>query len=147
MVIDIEKRKAYNKAYNQTPNGKKYNSIKKWKAQGIHVDDMQILYKWYAEATNCEECGAEFVGGKINRLTKCVDHCHKTKTNNFRAFLCNACNLNDKSSNTSGVPNVYFHNTKKRWFYERKINGKRIIKSFKTKLEAVNYKNEYENNL
>ena len=113
MVRDKEKSKAYMKAYRQTPKGKKQSSLHHWKTQGIHVEDMDILYKWYLEATNCENCGVEFVGGKRNRLTKCVDHDHNLEFNNFRAFLCLSCNVNDNSRNTSGTPNVYYHKKKK----------------------------------
>ena len=147
MVRDKEKRKAYNKAYYQTPAGIKSRVIGHWKHRGLHVEDIDILYKWYLEATNCEKCGVEFVEGKRNRNSKVTDHDHYTKTNNFRAFLCLSCNCNDNSRNTSGTPNVYYHKKRNRWFYKKVINKKRHTKWFKTKQEAIDYKEEYESQI
>ena len=142
-----EKRKAYVKAYNQSPAGKKTYRISKWKGRGIHVDDYDELYKKYLEATHCGKCKKEFVGGKRNNSTKMADHNHNIEFNNFRDFLCNQCNVNDNSSNTSGTPNIYYHKNSDRWRYEKTVNKKTHSKCFKTKDEAIDYKKDYESSL
>tara|TARA_R110002012_G_scaffold241748_1_gene416041 strand:- start:1156 stop:1599 length:444 start_codon:yes stop_codon:yes gene_type:complete len=147
MVLDIEKRKAYLKAYRQSPAGKKSARIGHWKHRGLHVDDYDKLYKKYLETTHCEKCGVEFVGGKRTNASKCADHDHNLQFNNFRAFLCHQCNCNDQSDNTSGTPNVSYDKNSNRWRYHKTVNKKNHIKWFKTKDEALNYKKNYESNL
>ena len=146
-MVYSEKKKAYNKAYYQTPKGKKSLRMHKWKIRGLHVEDMDILYKWYLEATHCEKCGVEFVEGKRNCYSKVTDHDHNLEFNNFRAFLCHGCNCNDTCRNTSGVPNVSFDKKKNQWCYDKTINGVRHRKYFKTKIEAWDYKKEYESKI
>ena len=138
-----EKNKEKLKEYFQTPTGKQSNSISKWKSQGIHVEDMQILYKWYNEATHCKNCKKKFKGGKRNNLTKCIDHDHNLEFNNFRAILCSSCNVNLRDDNISGIPNVHLKKNGN-WIYQRKINKIRHYKTFKTKNEALAYKIEFE---
>ena len=140
-----EKNKEKLKEYIQTPTGKMRNKIAKWKAQGIHIEDMDILYKWYIEATHCENCKKEFVDGKFNNLTKCVDHDHNVEFNNFRAFLCNSCNHNLRDDNTSGIPNIHLKKNGN-YYYQRRINKISHYKTFKTKQEAIAYKKEFEAN-
>jgi len=142
-----EKKKAYMKVYRQTPIGKKLNRIQHWKQRGLHVDDYNQLYKKYLETTHCEKCGVEFVDGKRNRNSKVTDHCHKTKTNNFRAFVCHACNCNDKTTNKSGTPNVFYDKKSGSWRYSKTVNKKNHTKYFKTKDEAIDYKKDYESSL
>ena len=131
-----EKEAIYSKEYK--------NKIISWKSQGIHVEDMEILYKWYNEATHCENCKKEFVNGKRNNLTKCVDHDHNVEFNNFRGILCSNCNLNLRVDNTSGTANIYLDKRNGNYIYRRKINKIQHNKTFKTKQEAIAYKNEFE---
>jgi len=138
-----EKNKGKIEAYRQTPAFKKSNRISNWKSQGIHVEDMEILYKWFLEATHCESCNLKFIGGKRNNLTKCIDHDHNLEFNNFRAILCNSCNTNQKDNNTSGIPNISLEKNGS-WRYRRMINKKKHCKYFKTKQEAIEYKKAYE---
>ena len=139
-----EKLSNKHKEYLKTPAGKKSNRISNWKKQGIHIEDMNILYKWFLEATHCENCGKEFVGGKRNNLTKCIDHDHDVVNNNFRAILCSNCNVNQKDNNTSGTANIYLDKKNGNWIYKRTLNKIQHQKHFKTKHEAISYKNEFE---
>jgi len=141
---DPIERAIYNKEYLQTPTGKMRNKIGKWKSQGIHVEDMEILYKWYEEATHCENCERQFVGGKRNNLTKCIDHDHNLEFNNFRAILCSSCNANQNNSNSSGTANIYLDKRNGYYYYERRKNKIKHHKHFKTKQEAITYKKAYE---
>ena len=139
-----EKKAIYKKEYYQTPRGKMKSHIDRWKKQGIHVEDMEILYKWFLEATHCENCKKEFVDGKYNNLTKCVDHDHNVEFNNFRNILCISCNSNQNNLNTSGTANIYTDKRYGNWFYSRTIDKIRHQKYFKTKQEAIAYKKAYE---
>ena len=56
----------------------------------------------------------------------------------------NACNLNDKCTNTSGVPNVVYDKRHDRWKYQKIVNRVQHQRYFKTKEEAIRYKYEYE---
>ncbi len=85
----VEKEKAYKKAYNQTPYGKKIHTITNWKQYGVICDDYDTLYESYLQATHCAFCKNEFK----NSRDRCLDHDHETGL--FRAFLCNSCNLCD----------------------------------------------------
>ena len=138
-----EKNKGKIEAYRQTPAFKKSQKIGSWKTQGIHIEDMEILFKWFEESTNCEKCGVEFVDGK-NRLTKCVDHDHNVEFNNFRAILCFNCNVNQKDTNSSGTPNIYLDKRNGNYYYRRIIDKISHCKYFKTKQEAIVYKKEFE---
>ena len=143
MVRDKEKIKAYN----QTPSRKKSSRIGAWKHIGLHVDDYDELYKKYLEATHCGKCKKEFVGGKRNNSTKMADHNHNIEFNNFRGFLCHQCNCNDKTTNKSGTPNVFYHKKNGSWLYYKTVNKKTHRKYFKTKQEAIDYKEEYESQI
>ena len=78
----------------------------------------------------------------FSKYRKCMDHCHLT--GEYRNILCNSCNINDNSSNTSGTPNIRWEYDRNKWAYERKINKKKHIKRFNTKEDAIKYKLEYE---
>ena len=140
MVRTKEERKEYD----QTENGKMVNKISKWKQQGLIMDTYEdyvtIFYHWLA-STHCEKCPKEFTKGNT-KYRKCMDHCHLT--GEYRNILCNSCNINDNSSNTSGTPNIRWEYDRNKWAYERKINKKKHIKRFNTKEDAIKYKLEYE---
>lgn len=146
MAQTKECRAEYNRAYSQTPNGKKRKRISKWKDRGIRCDDWDALHERYMSTTNCEKCSVLLTGGNpITRTTKCVDHDHDIKDKeNVRGILCSACNWNDKCTNTSGVPNVCYCKKGNCWKYMKTVNGVRHTKYFKTKDEAIRYKYHFE---
>lgn len=76
------------------PEYKKNHTIKRWIKRGVVYPDFDSLYIHYENATHCDMCKKEFVAGKRNPLTKCLDHCHKT--GEFRNFVCHACNMKMK---------------------------------------------------
>ena len=79
-------------AYNQTPKGKKVNTISDWKKHGIKCDNFDMLYENYLSETHCDFCRVKF--GKIgdgSGTFKCLDHDHSTGL--FRNFLCQQCNF------------------------------------------------------
>ena len=114
---------------NQTING----CIK----SGLIDDDYREVYDRWEGSFECEKCGHDYSYWK-----KCMDHSHFTGA--FRAILCQACNLNDKVTNTSGYPNIYYHINERLWTYEKTIRKVRHKKRFKTKKQAINYKMEFE---
>jgi hypothetical protein len=104
MVQSTEERKAYmkqwyqknkerrteqDKAYKQTPAGRKSNTLNNWKQRGLIHDDYNSLYQQYLQATHCNACKSEFK----DSFDKCLDHDHNT--NLFRQFLCRGCNCYD----------------------------------------------------
>ena len=142
---DPEEKAARNRAYLQTPNGRKSHRISNWKSQGIICDDWDALYERFMTTTHCDKCSVLLTTDKrTTRTTKCIDHDHSIKDReNVRAILCNACNSNDRCDNTSGVPNIYYDKANG-WRYRKMVNHVEHQKCFKTKEDAIRYKYEYE---
>lgn len=141
---DPEKERECQRAYKKTPQGIKSTRISRWTWRGIKCSDWDAMYERYLNTTNCETCDVLLTTG-LGRTGKCLDHDHSIDDReNVRAILCGACNVNDKSTNTSGVPNVYYYKYRNRWLYQRMVNGIIIRKTFKTKQEAIRYKYEFE---
>ena len=141
-----EELRAYNKAYRQTPQGKKRAKKGKWKEHGIIINDFDKVYELYLSTTHCQICNKELTIDKRNtHSTKCLDHNHNINDReNVRYICCNACNTNDRVDNTSGEPNINYDKTNKYWCFEKMIKGKRYRKySFKTKEDAIAYKKEF----
>jgi len=131
-------------AYRQTAAGKKRGRINNWKQMGIISYDYEALYERFMSTTHCEECSVLLTYG-LNRTGKCLDHDHSIDDReNVRAVLCRACNVNDRDTNTSGVPNVSYEKSGDRWRYEKTVDDVRHRKSFKTKADAIRYKYHYE---
>ncbi len=78
-----------NKEYYQTPNGKKSNTIGRWKRCGLIHDNYNEIYDLYLNTNKCNVCN--YVFDKSN--CRCMDHCHTTGL--FRQILCNKCNTHD----------------------------------------------------
>jgi hypothetical protein len=49
--------------------------------------------------------------------------------------------------NMTGIPNILYYKTRKSWVYEKMINRKRILKYFRTKDKAIEYKNVFEKSI
>jgi hydrogenase maturation factor len=132
------------KEYYQSDKKKKSNTISSWKQLGLvwtSEEEIDEIYERYLASEKCEDCDEEYT----EKNKKCMDHMHLIgKYGYFRNILCNSCNSNDNSNNTSGVPNVNKNGTG--WLYERTINGNRHRKWFNTFEEACAYKIEYEEN-
>tara|TARA_R100000541_G_scaffold57712_1_gene68087 strand:- start:285 stop:743 length:459 start_codon:yes stop_codon:yes gene_type:complete len=141
-----EKKAAYMKEYRQTPVGKKTQRISHWKAQGIIVEDWNTFYDYVLFVTHCQMCKKQLTIDKRNtHSTRCVDHDHTIKDKpNVRMVCCNACNVEDSSTNTSGEPNIYYDKTNDIWRFEKTLQGKKYTKAgFKTKTEAIDYKHKF----
>ena len=81
--------------YNQTDAGKKSRRISEWKRMGVECDDWDVLYEYFINCKNCEECNIELtVDKRTTPTTRCLDHDHET--NQFRNVVCNRCNLKRK---------------------------------------------------
>ena len=111
--------------------------ITKWISRGLISDDYREVYDRWEGAFECEVCSHDF-----SYYKKCMDHCHVT--GKFRNILCQACNNNNRIDNTSGIPNIYFNKSKKKWSYEKNIKKIRYRKWFNTKEEAIAFKLEFE---
>ncbi len=75
--------------YERSPNRKKKKILWNWKDRGLIHDNMEELYKHYLNTLSCNVCKVEFT--KNNK--RCLDHDHDT--GEFRAILCNSCNVFD----------------------------------------------------
>jgi len=139
------------KEYQQSPKGKKSYKIASWKTMGLlwdTEDEIDEIYERYLNSERCELCDEEYT----ETNWKCMDHEHKDgKYGKFRNVLCNSCNINtDRQlciNNKSGVPNVRWSKTHKRWLYCKMINGQIHKKKFPYFIQAVIYKREYEESL
>jgi hypothetical protein len=129
---------------------RKPQTIYNWKKYGIKSDDYDKLYEYHMSIERCELCSVLFDKTPKNR--RCLDHDHDTGL--YRKTLCNTCNFHYKKSrqklkscNTTGHMWISNHKTFNKkynkyyfsWRYERKIDGKRIRKAFKTKTKAIAY--------
>ena len=136
-------KKAYNKQY-RLDNLKKIQ-ILKWKELGLN-DDYDMVWDRFINSTNCENPQCNVLYGKYgdgSGTHKCMDHDHTPGLeNNFRNILCCRCNVNLKTTNTSGTPNIFKDTSG--WRYQRAINGKRHSKRFKYYYDAIVYKYLYE---
>ena len=133
------------KAQRQTPQGKKTSRKAKWKEQGIIIKNFDEFYEMYLSTTHCQICQKELtIDKKITHSTKCVDHNHNINDReNVRYICCTACNANDRTDNTSGIPNIHFTNNY--WIFNKIIKGVRFQSPpFKTKQEAINYKVNFD---
>ena len=135
------------KEYWQSPSGKKSSRISNWKRQGIIVDDedWDYFYDYFLSVTDCHLCKKELTEDKrTTHSTRCVDHDHAINDRpNVRMICCNSCNSYDKSTNTSGEPNIIYWKDRNSWRFQKIIQGKKYGKSgFKTKEEAINYKHK-----
>lgn len=77
------------KEYEKTPQRKKSKIIFNWKKRGLIHDDIDELYKHYRNTLSCNVCKADFT----EKNKRCLDHDHDT--GEFRAILCNNCNVFD----------------------------------------------------
>jgi hypothetical protein len=81
-------KKEFYKKYNQTDQGKKVNTIARWKSYGVIHNDFDELYELYMNTDKCNVCNND-----LSTTIKCLDHDHET--GEFRWILCIACNNHD----------------------------------------------------
>jgi hypothetical protein len=92
-----EAKNEYDKAYNQTPQGKKKNRKSKWKKRGVIFEtkeEFEAVYKIYLETEFCNFCNCKLHEGNVGSGKKTLDHDHTT--GKFRNILCNKCNITRK---------------------------------------------------
>ena len=146
MVQSREERAARMREYEQTPAAIKRRRISRWKDAGINSNDWNATYERFMNTLNCEnlQCNVLFTIDRYRTTTsKCLDHDHSIINEyNIRAVLCHRCNVNNNSTNTSGIPNI--NRNRNNWRYERIFNGVKHSRTFKTFEEACAYKTEYE---
>jgi len=89
----------YKKVYNKTDHARKLRRINQWQHQGIICDNWDALYDHYLKTSFCDLCKVVLTYDTVSTATtKCVDHDHSiTDRPNFRAILCNCCNINRRS--------------------------------------------------
>ncbi len=116
-----------------------------WKKKGLISNNLEDIWERYRYSKKCELCNVEYT--KKNK--KCMDHNHNT--GKFRNILCNRCNTNRdiqlSKNNITGIPNICFDNSRKKYIYRKTFYGKTITKRFETKQEAIDFKIHYEQNL
>ena len=138
----------YERDHNNTPAGKKSNRISRWKKFGIIVPDNDFD-KFYDEYLSVEICqkkvscnGCILTSDKRNTITtKMVDHDHNINDKpNVRFICCNACNINDMITNTSGEPNIYKRGN--RWVFSKIVKGITYTspQSYENIDDAINFK-------
>ena len=89
-----EAKNEYDKAYNQTPQGKKKNRKSAWKKRGLIFEtkeEFEAIYKIYLETEFCNFCNCKLHEGNVGSGKKTLDHDHAT--GKFRNILCNKCNI------------------------------------------------------
>ncbi len=128
-----ERRRISNKKYYD-------NNIEKLKKDRDDNKEKTAL-----NSERCEKCNEKYTKKNV----KCMDHIHKDgKYGKFRNILCNACNSKTdrkiQINNKSGISNISWCNTHKRWAYYKEINGKIHRKYFFNKSLAISYKKDYE---
>ena len=78
-----------------------------------------------------------------------VDHINRDRTDNRLENLrwadrfVQQQNQGDYRNNTSGIKNICFDKRRNEWIFQKRRNGIRHFKKFKTKEEAIAYKLEY----
>ena len=138
-----EQKAEVDRAYYQSPQGKKCQRISGWKRQGIISDDWDALYERFMNTLNCEKCNVLLTEDpRSTPTTRCCDHDHAIKNApNVRGIICHSCNSRDRCSNTSGHVNIYYDKRSGHWDF--KIDRKRLKhhkSGFKTIEEAVAYR-------
>ena len=87
-IANKDKLKEIQKAYRQTPQGKKTDTMRSWRRIGVNeVND--AMYDRYINTHCCDVCNKEFKNSRDRHL----DHNHET--GDFRQILCQSCNTYD----------------------------------------------------
>jgi hypothetical protein len=82
-----------------------------------------------------------------------VDHINGIRSDNhignlrLATSLGNSQSLKRRKDNNSGIRGVYFVPSRRRWWYQRQFAGRKILKSFRSKSEAVEYALRFEQRL
>ena len=125
----------------------RYHTIYNWKRYGIKSDDYDKLYEYHMSIERCQLCSVLF--DKTPKNQRCLDHDHHTGL--YRKTLCRGCNLQYKKNRPKTNKSDHMWISNRKWFdkkcnkyyfswaYQRKIDGKRIHKAFKTKTKAIAY--------
>ena len=130
--------------HDHTDEGLKKCKISHWKQQGLvwtSEEEIDEIYARWLANERCEKKGCEYT----ETNWKCMDHEHLLGDfGPFRNILCHRCNVNDKTNNTSGYPNI----SKKMngHSYQKTVDGITHSKWFKNKEDAIKYKIQYELN-
>ena len=136
----LERQREYNREYQKTEQWEKIRSICRWKRHGIIPDSWDAVYKWYLETERCGICDCVLTTGTRNTTTtKCLDHDHSiTDDYNIRGVICISCNSSETSIHKYIAPRSSGYQ------FQRKINGKKIAKHFKTLEEAIAFRDAFD---
>jgi len=92
-----ENNPEYQKKYNQSPTGKKSNTLSQWvTVRGLQEskEDLEWIYDLFLHQELCYSCDVKLTRDGVNCPTQaCLDHSHIT--HRFRQICCRACNSND----------------------------------------------------
>ena len=79
-----------------------------------------------------------------------IDHINRDRTDNrienlrWVSHSENQQNVGIRIDNTSGIKNISYDTFEDRWVFNKMINGNKTRKHFKTKQEAIEFKNYFE---
>ena len=96
---------------------------------------------WRFEKTINKKRYLKYFETKIGAM--CCKFCFLLLTQRRKRLACtveNMDNVGNYNTNKSGHTNISYARHKKRWTFAKVINGKRYLKYFKTKIEALCYK-------
>tara|TARA_R110000787_G_scaffold20110_1_gene59780 strand:+ start:230 stop:784 length:555 start_codon:yes stop_codon:yes gene_type:complete len=90
-----EKVKERHRKYSQTPAGKKFGTIAKWKYSGLQEskEELDRIYELYLHQELCYSCDVVLTRNGVCATDPCMDHSHVT--NRFRQIACRSCNTMD----------------------------------------------------
>ena len=133
-------------------NHKDYQ-IRSWLRAGLKEGALSYddVYEIHMAKETCDKCQVTLTLAKDgwSSTTKCMDHDHVT--GEYRATLCNSCNLTNvddkkaRKNNKLGIKNI--SKTPYGYIFVKCHKGQRHDKWFKTLDEAIAYKTEYLKNL